>query len=102
MDIRVKKTKRAIQKTFIDLLREKPIEKITVKEIAERAEINKTTFYSHYETLDALTAEMERQTVQLVCAAHSSCWMNRRPLCRKCLLLSSRQRITSVWFRYPR
>ena len=36
MDIRVKKTKRAIQKTFIDLLREKPIEKITVKEIAER------------------------------------------------------------------
>ncbi len=29
MDIRVKKTKRAIQKTFIDLLREKPIEKIT-------------------------------------------------------------------------
>ena len=67
MDIRVKKTKRAIQKAFIDLLREKPIEKITVKEIAERAEINKTTFYSHYETLDALIAEMERQTVQLVC-----------------------------------
>jgi len=103
MDIRVKKTKRAIQKTFIDLLREKPIEKITVKEIAERAEINKTTFYSHYETLDALTAEMERQTVQLVCDnMRGSCWMNRRPLCRKCLLLSSRQRITSVWFRYPR
>ena len=67
MDIRVKKTKRAIQKAFIALLREKPIEKITVKEIAERAEINKTTFYSHYETLDALTAEMELQTVQLVC-----------------------------------
>ena len=57
MDIRVKKTKRAIQKAFVALLREKPIEKITVKEIAERAEINKTTFYSHY----------ERQTVQLVC-----------------------------------
>ena len=47
MDIRVKKTKRAIQKAFVALLREKPIEKITVKEIAERAEINKTTFYSH-------------------------------------------------------
>ena len=39
MDIRVKKTKRAIQKAFVALLREKPIEKITVKEIAERAEI---------------------------------------------------------------
>ena len=66
MDIRVKKTKRAIQNAFIELLREKPVEKITVKEIAERAEINKTTFYAHYETLDALTDQMEQQTVQMV------------------------------------
>ena len=66
MDIRVKKTRRAIQKAFIELLREKPVEKITVKEIAERAEINKTTFYAHYETLDALTDQMEQQTVQMV------------------------------------
>ena len=66
MDIRVKKTRRAIQKAFIELLREKPIEKITVKEIAERAEINKTTFYAHYETLDALIDQMEQQTVQMV------------------------------------
>ena len=67
MDLRIKKTKRAIRSAFAELIKEKPMEKITVKEIAERAEINKTTFYSHYETLDALTAEMERQTVQLVC-----------------------------------
>ena len=103
MDIRVKKTKRAIQKAFIALLREKPIEKITVKEIAERAEINKTTFYSHYETLDALTAEIERRrssSSATIWAAHSSYWMRRRPLCRRCLLLSSRQPITSVWFRH--
>ena len=66
MDIRVKKTKRAIQNAFIELLREKPVEKITVKEIAERAEINKTTFYAHYETLDTLTDQMEQQTVQMV------------------------------------
>lgn len=66
MDIRVKKTKRAIQSAFVALLREKPVEKITVKEIAERAEINKTTFYAHYETLDALMNQMEQQTVQMV------------------------------------
>ena len=62
-----KKRSVPFRKRLLTLLREKPIEKITVKEIAERAEINKTTFYSHYETLDALTAEIERQTVQLVC-----------------------------------
>ena len=39
MDIRVKKTKRAIQKAFVALLREKPIEKITVKEIAEQNDL---------------------------------------------------------------
>lgn len=66
MDIRVKKTKRAIQKAFIELLREKPYEKITVREVAERAEINKTTFYAHYETLNALTAELEQQTIHLI------------------------------------
>ena len=66
MDIRVKKTKRAIQKAFIELLREKPYEKITVREVAERAEINKTTFYAHYETLNALAAELEQQTIHLI------------------------------------
>lgn len=66
MDIRVKKTRRAIQKAFVELLREKPFEKITVREIAERAEVNKSTFYAHYETLDALIAQLEQQTVQQV------------------------------------
>ena len=66
MDLRVKKTKRAIQNAFYELLREKPAEKITVTEIATRAEINKTTFYAHYETLDALVAELEQQTIQHV------------------------------------
>ena len=65
MDIRVKKTKRAIQKAFVALLREKPVEKITVKEIAERAEINKTTFYSHYETLDAPEAFVQEMFASL-------------------------------------
>lgn len=51
MDLRIKKTKRAIRSAFAELIKEKPMEKITVKEIAERAEINKTTFYAHYETV---------------------------------------------------
>lgn len=66
MDLRVKKTKRAIQNAFYELLREKPAEKITVTEIVRRAEINKTTFYAHYETLDALVDELEQQTTQYV------------------------------------
>lgn len=63
MDLRVKKTKRAIRSAFYELIKEKPLEKITVKEIAERAEINKTTFYAHYETVYDLVDQLEQEAV---------------------------------------
>ena len=47
-DLRVIKTKRNIKKAFSDLMQKKPLEKITVTEIASLAEINKGTFYLHY------------------------------------------------------
>ena len=43
-DLRYIKTEKAIRKTFHELLQEKDINRITVKELTERAEINKTTF----------------------------------------------------------
>lgn len=63
MDLRVKKTRRAIRSAFYSLLREKPFEKITVREIAERAEINKTTFYAHYDTIYDLADELEEEAL---------------------------------------
>ena len=63
MDLRIKKTKRAIRSAFAELIKEKPMEKITVKEIAERAEINKTTFYAHYETVYDLVDQLAQETV---------------------------------------
>lgn len=63
MDLRIKKTKRAIRSAFFELIREKPLEKITVREIAERAEINKTTFYAHYETVYDLVDQLEQEAV---------------------------------------
>ena len=58
-DLRVQKTVGAIQETFKQLLLEKPYEKITVRELCERARINKKTFYRYYETLDYLLAELQ-------------------------------------------
>ena len=45
MDLRVKKTRRSIINAFLMLRANKPLEKITVKELAELAMINKATFY---------------------------------------------------------
>ena len=63
MDLRIKKTKRAIRSAFYELIKEKPLEKITVTEIAARAEINKATFYAHYETIYDLVDQLEQEAV---------------------------------------
>lgn len=51
MDKRELKTKRNIKNAFLMLRSRKPIEKITVKELAEEAEISKATFYLHYKDI---------------------------------------------------
>ena len=48
MDRRIQKTRQLIMNTFIDLLAEKGFEKITIKDIAECANINRGTVYLHY------------------------------------------------------
>ena len=48
MDRRIQKTRQLIMNTFIDLLAEKGFEKITINDIAERANINRGTVYLHY------------------------------------------------------
>lgn len=48
-------TARKMDKALISILEEKPFEYITVSEICKRAEVNRSTFYLHYEnTVDLL------------------------------------------------
>ena len=60
-DLRVVKTIKGIKSAFESLICEKDYNKITVKELCDRASINKKTFYHYYETLDALLAEMQAE-----------------------------------------
>ncbi|MDP4094504.1 MAG: TetR/AcrR family transcriptional regulator [Bacillota bacterium] len=48
MDRRIQKTKDAIIDAFVGLMAEKDFEKITINEIADRANINRGTVYLHY------------------------------------------------------
>lgn len=41
-------TKEIIARTFTELLDEKPMSKITVKDIVERCGVNRNTFYYHF------------------------------------------------------
>jgi AcrR family transcriptional regulator len=58
MDLRVRRTKDAIKETFKNMMCEMPPDKITVKELAERARINRKTFYLHYTSIEGLYNEM--------------------------------------------
>ncbi|GIN13074.1 TetR family transcriptional regulator [Shouchella clausii] len=48
IDRRKKYTKMVLKESLVDLLKEKPIASVTVKELCELADINRSTFYSHY------------------------------------------------------
>lgn len=54
LDPRVKRTLQLLQKAFDDLLEEKGFPNITVNDIAERADVNRATFYLHFEDKYAL------------------------------------------------
>lgn len=60
-DLRVQKTILAIRNAFQDLICEKDYAKITVKELCERAKVNKKTFYRYYPTLDDLLREVQEE-----------------------------------------
>lgn len=66
MDLRVKKTKSAIINSFLELRSKKPLERITVKELSDIAQINKATFYLHYKDIYDLSESLENELLDNV------------------------------------
>lgn len=64
-------TKQAIISTFEELLDERPLSKITVKDIVGRCGINRNTFYYHFEGIPALLEVMAVNLADEIIAAHA-------------------------------
>lgn len=47
-DRRIRRTKKALRNSLMMLLKEKPMSKITIRELTELADMNRGTFYLHY------------------------------------------------------
>lgn len=58
-DHRTRVTRMLIRRAFMSLLAQKPIQSISVKELCERAGINRSTFYAHYTDLHDLLQQIE-------------------------------------------
>lgn len=59
VDRRVLYTKMFLRESLLELMREKPISKITPTELCRRADINRNTFYAHYDSPEALLRSIE-------------------------------------------
>lgn len=58
-DLRYSRTDRLLKEALLELLKVKPIEKITIKDLTERASINRCTFYHHYQDIYDLLEQIE-------------------------------------------
>lgn len=63
-DRRIAKTKRAIRSALAALMAEKPYYEISVKEIAELADINRKTFYNYYSGVYQVVEEIENEIIK--------------------------------------
>ena len=59
MDRRIRKTKAQLRQGLAKLLKEKSIKEITVKELVEEVDINRSTFYLHYTDIYDLLEQTE-------------------------------------------
>lgn len=60
-DHRTRVTKMLIRKAFTELLRQKPIQKVSIKELCAAAGIHRGTFYTHYTDIYDLLQKMEEE-----------------------------------------
>jgi AcrR family transcriptional regulator len=61
LDPRVKRTRQLLEHAFMDVLKEKGFQTITVQDITERAGVNRATFYAHFPDKYALLDHSIRQ-----------------------------------------
>lgn len=57
MDVRIARTRRRLQGALFELAQERGIDQVSVSDIAERAGVNRTTFYQHYSDRETLLAD---------------------------------------------
>jgi AcrR family transcriptional regulator len=63
LDRKTRYTRKALGDSLIELMKAKPFTKITVRELCENADINRTTFYAHYRDQYDLLQQIEEETL---------------------------------------
>ena len=97
----VRNTKKRLYESLMKLVGKKPLNQVTVKELTDDADVNRSTFYFHYQDVNSMVLEMEGKFLQDFSVALAAleqkshdfiailvrCLENHRDLCK--LLLGS-------------
>lgn len=73
MDRRISKTKNTLKSALIELMEKKNYKDISVTELCNHSNINRGTFYLHYESVDNLVNELEsdlQNSINNIIATH--------------------------------
>ncbi len=63
------KTRNLIKKTFAELINEKKqLNKVTVTELVKRANLTRSTFYTHYDNIYEVAQDYQLQTIEILCS----------------------------------
>jgi AcrR family transcriptional regulator len=82
-DRRVLKTKKQLRQGLTELLKEKSIKDISVRELSERVDINRGTFYLHYKNIFDMVEQIQSEMLNdfhNVLDKHPSKSLNGKPL----------------------
>lgn len=60
---RVRMTKKMMKDAMLELMEKRPLEKISVTDICENADVNRSTFYAYYEDVGQLLTEIENDVL---------------------------------------
>ena len=77
-DLRVIKTKKVFHQVLISLLKDKPLESISVSEICKMANMNRGTFYLHYEQKESLFDEYCQAVMKDLEDSYHGAYQNRQ------------------------
>lgn len=80
-DRRVRRTRAALQRALHDLVLEKRYESITITDILDRADVGRSTFYTHFtDKDDLLLSALDHITAEIDAATHADGTIDTTPL----------------------
>lgn len=98
MDIRIKRTKKMLENALFELMKDKPVEKITPTELCRKATVNRNTFYSHYSSVTELYESIENSLINSVDESLNESSTTVEAITIVCKMLKANQTLSNIIF----